>query len=368
MGNGEPQINQMYQISKSAMRKFNRLLIDKGMCLTKKQLTALDGVDIRECVPGYQTLKPLSMGEGTALPEYGKLRLMVVRAATRCSVEQTNRRIFLFIPCFEEGYYRYNANRYLYFKIEDMCLDGSRDPDSDYVAITIRDYYLAYWGWSAGVQATVGIKCKRNRQPDEDGLTGVKVSDQILYENLYKSVTQDDLIKAGFTTDELACWKISAETGIEQEHQMGEVKTNAGYKCHREVEGIIEMLFAFTAYTNMMLMSNKPSRGKSSGVGVKRKVKTVSEAGDQQPKKLVRDINTGRGTLSILSEKAPQAPDMEYVRHYKVAAWKTRSHVRTYKSGKQVFVKESVHHRKGFEEGKPAPANLIRMHGKKNET
>ena len=34
------------------------------------------------------------------------------------------------------------------------------------------------------------------------------------------------------------------------------------------------------------------------------------------------------------------------VRNFHVDAWKTRGHMRTYKSGKTVYIKETTHHRK----------------------
>ena len=37
---------------------------------------------------------------------------------------------------------------------------------------------------------------------------------------------------------------------------------------------------------------------------------------------------------------------MNIVRNFHVDAWKTRGHMRTYKSGKTVYIKETTHHRK----------------------
>lgn len=34
------------------------------------------------------------------------------------------------------------------------------------------------------------------------------------------------------------------------------------------------------------------------------------------------------------------------MRNFHVDAWKTRGHMRTYKSGKTVYIKETTHHRK----------------------
>ena len=92
--------------------------------------------------------------------------------------------------------------------------------------------------------------------------------------------------------------------------------------------------------TNHQLYLSKPKAIRQKPVN---HVRYVEGEVDPKHKQIVRAVGPN---IVIRSVKMPKLADETLIRHYHVAAWNARGHVRTYKSGKQVYVRPSVHHRK----------------------
>lgn len=120
-----------------------------------------------------------------------------------------------------------------------------------------------------------------------------------------------------------------------------------------EILLVFNYLTRFTSYT---MFNNKPVVDRAAKKAASKAQTTIVK--NAQPAKLIRNI----GKLRIISSKAPKLPTAESVRKYKVASWPTRGFIRTYKSGKQVYVRDSVHHRKCFNDDKiPTPTVYVNL-------
>ena len=94
-------------------------------------------------------------------------------------------------------------------------------------------------------------------------------------------------------------------------------------------------------YVNIQLLNERP---KAKRVKRNPHKAIASDEIETNPRpQIIRNMSSG---IVIKSRAVPKAPTEESVRRYKLAAWNTRGHVRHYKTGKTVYIKPSVHHRK----------------------
>lgn len=322
------------------IRDFNRFIIEQDIRHSKKYIKSLDCIDLREI-----------MENGIDL-SYMRQYVML----------HTEEDFFSFLPCFEEGVFRLPDNMYLYFKIRNMLLKDSNSRinigtdneqtdktpdmiDGDYCEIMIEDYkFNEKLKWCPGLRARIVIRKKTDKKVEiamieSDSMAELSAcSTKTLRENLH------------WTDAQIALWSKYAKAIYQAEPEKQSF-----------VSAAIQQFCAFTTYINLCLQEKKPSHGKKPRTETKRHVKTTVDTTAQQPEKLVRNISIGGSNISFTSRKMPRRPDEEYIRHYSVAAWKTRGHLRHYKSGKTVWIKETVHKRKGFENNESAPQSVLQI-------
>ena len=107
------------------------------------------------------------------------------------------------------------------------------------------------------------------------------------------------------------------------------------------------MKFFITANVkiNNMLSKNKPTKAKKQQTANTRNNRTIENTPQSPPELKIRNV----GVITMKSEKPPRMASYDTIVHYKIAQWKTRGHIRHYKNGKTVYVKESVHKRKALQ-------------------
>ena len=86
------------------------------------------------------------------------------------------------------------------------------------------------------------------------------------------------------------------------------------------------------------------------------------QGGSDKPEKIVRKLYVDAGEISFKSDTKPRAAGRNTVRSYSMATWKRKGHLRVYKNGKTVYIKEQICHRKGLDgDGSRIPPKLIKV-------
>lgn len=172
-------------------------------------------------------------------------------------------------------------------------------------------------------------------------------------DKVYRLLPQKDL---GWSDDQYHLWENMVIKLAERTNE--EIFKKAGTDQFVELTQIFLLLIA---KINRKLSEQKPSRP----VGETRKRKNVKIViSDSIPKKHVRMV----GNIAFKSEKPPKIPTYETVIHYSTPSWVTRGYVRTYKSGKQVYIPETIHKRKCMENmGLNETATVIRFRKEKKD-
>lgn len=323
------------------IRDFNRFTIEKGVRHSKKYIKSLDCIDLREI-----------MENGIDL-SYMRKYVM----------EHTGEEdFFSFLPCFEEGVFRLPNNAYLYFKIRNLLLKDSnsrinigtdneltdKTPDminGDYCEIMMENYkFNEKLKWCPGLRIRIVIRRKTNDKVEIATIESDSMTE------LYACSTKTLKEALHWTDAQITLWSKYIKA-IQQEETEKQSSINT----------VIQQFCSFKTYINLCLQKKKLSHGKKSRAKAKYHVKTTVDTTAQQPEKLIRNISIGNANISFTSRKTPKRPDEEYIRHYSVAAWKTRGHLRHYKNGKTVWIKESVHKRKGFENNESAPQSVLQI-------
>ncbi len=157
-----------------------------------------------------------------------------------------------------------------------------------------------------------------------------------------------DYKEAGLTEDEIFVRNrineyVSQNTGSDEE------KCKAAEK---RAHGIMTGFLTVIIMVNRALAKNSLSKGKSLTANKSKSTRSIDTViAEAEKKKLTRTlkINSNESNthedVHIISEKPPKVPSENYVRHYSVAAWTVRATTRHYKSGKTIYIKETVHKR-----------------------
>ncbi|SDW49173.1 hypothetical protein SAMN05216391_10932 [Lachnospiraceae bacterium KHCPX20] len=87
------------------------------------------------------------------------------------------------------------------------------------------------------------------------------------------------------------------------------------------------------------------------------KMRSIQKGGSTDPsdKRITRIVNG----ITFLSKIKPKHPTYKGLRHFTCASWSVRGHVRTYKSGKTVYVRPHEKHRKSLTEQETKKARLV---------
>ena len=249
---------------------------------------------------------------------------------------------WLVVPPFESGVLRINRNRYFRFSVLSI------DPVNKGYEVELLDLAMEEGAWlpENAIEAKLSLPTSGNSLFQSE-VGGVRLSEII-------ADTVPDI--KGWSQNELLFFKeftIPLLNDDPKESKQSDIESSFGH-------------FAMAILrTNLTLRSEKPKTKKEdteNPVSEKNgaKVKTITGEVDTSPKPRV--IRTYRSGITITSEKPPKSTAKEIIRKYTVESWKTRGHVRHYKTGKTAYIRPSVHHRKclkGQGSGEPAQTIIV---------
>lgn len=312
------------------IKQYNRSLIDMGYGVTRSALKKENLVDIRAAF--IASNEPTDM-LSTMLPE------LINDFGVWC---QSTDLFYATIPCFTNGVIQVNKNRYIYWELKDVNITDKT------MSLYLMDYMACDGYWQPGVSGTIDTKglITSNHETRMDMKTG---RDELLFSKIYRIVPYAVL---QWTKSDIQLWEeVVIPFARLTEDEMAKNETN----------NLCELCRYFTYYTialNYFLNKEKPKAQRRS---VKTHCNTDVVSSDViEDKRVVRNV----GMISVKSEKPPKASTEKTVMKYKVASWRTRGHVRHLKSGKQIYIKESVHKRKCLNrEVEADPKTTIKLKG-----
>ena len=220
--------------------------------------------------------------------------------------------------------------------------------------VLLRDYANAVSNgeklWQPGVY---GITTVMN-EPDSDSYEiKAEEPDCTLFYDIYRQISQKEL---GWNRVQRTAWtEIALANAKSASDKMKQAGTN----------NVIQLACLFLRYitiANFILENNKPKiapgqkekqeHNKRISKKSKSMPKESSQAQEQPdnavldaiPEKLIRNI----GLIKIVSTRTPKVFSSKSIRNYKIPSWTSRGHTRKYKSGKIVYVRPAVHHRKAL--------------------
>lgn len=314
------------------IREYNQHLVDELGMMRRRDLRKKDIVDLRQVLDrkgleSWQAPDPkLSMDE---------------------KIYTVDDYYYCYIPCFEEGAYQVNDHRFIYWKITDIDLENHR------MMLWLQDfiYYDGEGsGWQPGVHGNVawrfgdpddeanGALAERRRMKCEYAATEDAVTD---YVRLYRLI---DVKSFGWSKAKISDWenwvvKYAVKSCADMKKKTGQ----------HNLDCLAAMFTSYTVKTNKILSDHKNAR-KSRPISEKdheafvAEKKAAAEKGEPKPKE--RRIQV-IGPISVTSKERPK-PGRRAIANYRKAAWPTRGHMRTLRSGKKVPVKKSIHRRKAL--------------------
>lgn len=293
---------------------------EKGVILSRKNLKEMDTIDYSKMITekvDSASLPPISL--------------------TDKEKEETDKCWYMILPPFKEGVIKPNRHRYIKYEICKIYED-----EQSYV-VELHDYGYENSVWSMNAQAIGYFKWDTTIENDLNGYhcqyaaDGFNICD--IVERQYKvSKSSFDKEKRWYFDNVL----IPSLRETEDEH---------------DLNSLLLHFALISIKTNVQLLEGKPKAIRGSGT----KIKTSAGEVDKNPKpKIVRALSGG---IQVKSVKIPKPVSPDSIRTYTLEAWKSRGHVRHYKSGKTVWVKESIHHRKCLqtEEKSVIPQTIIKV-------
>lgn len=348
------------------LRQYSNRLIDDFGAMTRRELRFKDIVDMRGIVDTAK-IRPDAM-------DY--LEISVDDVAYGAEEYP-----YCFIPCFEEGVFHMNRDRYIYWRIEEV------DPGAGYLRAFLRDYsyYHEVSLWESGVHGAVEWRFVDPSEIEKENTPYLvktaalvaaqwKVPGKVLpggisgYDQLYKLVTPKEM---GWNPRQAQLWASIIMHGYQE-------KQAAMRRTGMDSLQTLSMLFLrYVLRCNRILADDKAARSSRRASDADHRGYLEAKAaakrnGTPPPKE--RRIRTV-GAISVTSELPPR-PGRRAMANYTKAAWGVRAHMRTLKSGKKVWVRKSVHKRKvlagktdapGQPETTPVTLRMVDAHGKEEK-
>lgn len=306
--------NDILDILENLTIDYNKKLVEKGEILDKTELKNKNQIDVRK-------LMDISNTAGVEMPNTDMYKMNETRDAFMKEVGWTS-----IVPCFEEGVIRINNKRYIHYKMTNIDVaEKSYD-------IYLHDYTYQRGEYLSGCYGIGHAAFTYDESTDQFGIElNTKGEDVILMDELYRLIDPKDL---NWSKKDLDLWATLQLSYADCVATM--------FKEKYDTDSLYELfkVFAFTILLiNTQLYLHKPSRPVKTN-----QTKTVKKIADEHPiipEKQIRKI----GVISIESDKIPRLPTEQSVIKYKVAQWLTRGHIRNLKSGKQIYIKETIHKR-----------------------
>lgn len=316
------------------VRRYHDALVENGYGIPKETLKSKDLIDMRAVkkADSPSDFPKLPLNDSPDYLDYVRTENMFYRA----------------IPCFQEGVIRANNARYIHFRVERL------EMDSFTITLFLQDYMTAIGVWTPGVSGRVTLRFT----PDTREVTlTTDPESKFLYSRIYRHLDYKAMFR---NSRDIEIWEKIVQSYADRTEQAME---------QRDTDNLIELAKIFCQYVSLMnfyLLRNRPKIAPGQKKKAAPKPGTQNTPGREpgaetavpkQPERLVRTI----GMISVQSAKVPRAITERNPPAYKIASWKTRGFQRRLKSGKVVWVKESVHHRKALKPDGTVPQSVIQV-------
>ena len=313
-------------ITLSTIRECMNILIDHDCIFKRSEIKKLDTIDVTNYAEGN---------------DFGVPSAMPMMSLSDSEKEAVDKNWYLTIPPLISGVLRINTARYLKYEITEINID-----EQNY-SLTIVDYGFdnGVWLVNNAIAGTIYIKENGNITHSK---SGIRTSDLLEEVFIYKSVIPD--------------LKVSDE--LLERIRKDVVKPLKDFaEEDNDYDDVLNHFITAIIRVNTELSNGK--RPKAMRGSSNKTIKTAAGPVEKNPKpQIVRTLDSG---VSIKSVKIPKAPTLDSVRHYKIASWTQRGHLRHYKTGKVVYIKPAIKERKclkGNAEG--SKRQIIMIAGRKS--
>lgn len=232
--------------------------------------------------------------------------------------------VYAYTPCFQKGCMYFNQNRRIFFEIQSI--------QDNTISIFLRDYnrHDSQHDWNIGVSGQIDFSFSY-----ENGKIFckyvIKDNSTETYIDLYSKFSPSEM---KWDREKTNLWQqVLLQNAVDQ---MSRFKANN----QNPILSLAKMFKTGILFSNFCLSKYKPV--------IERENKSPSiqhathATPKQPPKQRIRTV----GTVRFTSVRPPRQTQKETIRIYTLASWPVRGHTRTYKSGKTIYVKPTVYHRK----------------------
>ena len=251
------------------------------------------------------------------------------------------------IPCFAKGMLFTNETRAIFFEIKSI------DPDVESYTVFLRHYTRTdtQEPWQVGVSGEVTINmCTVDGQIADNH----QVNDNTVEEftDIYTRIPPSQL---HWPREDVRLWEhVVLQNAVDQKARFAVLTGQE----NGAVASLARIFYYSILLSNFYLSKFKPK--------IERTPKDTKKPTNTRPKSVPNEPSAQRirtvGTIKFVSARPPRQVNEKTVRTYRLASWPTRGHTRTYKSGKTVYIKPTVHHRKSLnDQGVQGTQSIIKI-------
>ena len=343
----EFETEEIRQFHAMLLRDYNTFMLENGIAIDKKSMDKMDSLDMRNVFKKVPALLP-GDNEKYSFPAFWSEEFLKAFGNLK-GIEKENiegQSVFGFsnvkfldcIPCFKEGFLQVADRLWLVFRVIDIQLEESKQ-----CTIEISEYgqHHNVGGFGLHTQVTLLIS-------EINGKIEFEVQDAMtlpeIYELLLEEIPWDKEIKNYFYYTILKNYKASDQAKTDMLNEVYAFKH--GLNVNGSITPIVQTFIPSIMYTNQLLENETIEKIKAEKNPIKKlfKVKSTYSTEIIEKKRIIKTI--GPQNVIINSKADARKPTEEIIRHYTVASWSVRGHVRHYKSGKTVYIKPHEKHRK----------------------
>lgn len=260
-----------------------------------------------------------------------------------------------FLPCFTDGAFRTNVHRYLGWHVDEIADDAGS------ARVSIRDYTQHKSIWVMNAELTIRIRAL----PEQDDAGEIEYVADIKPVPSSIKEWRKTCCTAGTARMARELKKTDPKAGSAVERMLRIIGQTEDLL--REKHGYYPAEFAMLLFGKCQMLLNQalleheptPVRTDADGDPDHGHIHGVPVPDGPKPARAMRDVGPH---VRIVSDGPPIRHVREIQRKYVTPSWQTRGHMRTYKSGKTVYVRPSVHVRKCLKDvagdADPAPATI----------
>lgn len=251
---------------------------------------------------------------------------------------------YSYIPLFNEGTYRINKARYMYFNIDPKSFK-STDNEISY-NIEISDFAIIKGTWEFVRSANVTVSGQKEYVKGKNA--DFKVNNYVMYSDTFRLI--DDFTDRNKKYSTVMKYILKIADVINNN-----LKNSVKYDMR--IDYFVLYFLMLTSYINNIIEENKVSRAKKKESSTKNEVKFENSSSPNKEERRLRTI--GDTGVSIYSVDVPK-PVTPRTIVYHTPSWVSKSYTYT-KNGKTVFVPSHMNYRHALENTDEKPSTTIKV-------